>query len=257
MAQTLDWGMTAAAVLLFLFGIRALVSKDGRKSLGCSYGIASGLIASWLLKDELGGFQNGLRIGLALLLLLPAVKALAEPVGKNILIAAASLVVAFVVVDEPARQVWNRYAPGAPSRSRELSDALGELRANIESLSERRAKLAAMEDDFRARVEASGPDRAARLESDEGRKALSGLQKVRQLASATEARIRVMELKADEVEQRLADLERGGEALDAAESDPELDLLLREVEGTSLQEDDVIEQYLEQKKLEALYDEEF
>ena len=70
----LDLGASAAAVLLFLFAARSFVVGSNHEPLGWSFGLAAGGILAWLLREQLGGFGNGMRLGLGIILLLPALR---------------------------------------------------------------------------------------------------------------------------------------------------------------------------------------
>lgn len=131
---TLDWGLTAAAVLMLLFAIRVLMAKEGKDQLGCGFGIATALLWMWVLRrqlDDLPLYDAG-RVGLGVLLVLPAAKALAQPKGARLIGAAISLVLAFVVAGPVVSRLWSQHKPDiARTRVEVLQDQVSELDATL------------------------------------------------------------------------------------------------------------------------------
>ena len=110
----LDLAASAAAVLLFLFAARSFVMGSNREPLGWSFGLASGLILAFLVRDEVGGFGNGIRLGLGILFALPALHALVDPGKTSIFSAGVGLFIAFAVAGGPVRNLLHSFGPPTP-----------------------------------------------------------------------------------------------------------------------------------------------
>ena len=137
----LDYGLTAAAALMLLFAVRALMAKDGKNALGCGFGVVTALLWMWVLRRQLDEFPvaDAVRVGLGILLVLPAAKALAQPKGANIVMAGISLVLAFVIAGPAVSRVWSEHKPDlVRTRIEVLSDRVQELDAAVQ---ERRSYL--------------------------------------------------------------------------------------------------------------------
>lgn len=110
----LDLAASAAAVLLFLFAARSFVTGSNREPLGWGFGVASGLILAYLVRDKVGGFDNGIRIGIGILFALPALHALVDPRSTSIVSAVFGLVLAFAVAGNPVRDLISSLGPPTP-----------------------------------------------------------------------------------------------------------------------------------------------
>ena len=134
----LDLAASAAAVLLFLFAARSFVMGSNREPLGWSFGMASGLILAFLVRDEVGGFGNGIRLGLGILFALPALHALVDPRKTSIFSAVVGLFIAFAVAGAPVRSLMNSFGPPTPQS--ELSIIEGQV-AHFEQQKKRAQKI--------------------------------------------------------------------------------------------------------------------
>ncbi len=110
----LDLAASAAAVLLFLFAARSFVMGSNREPLGWGFGVASGLILAYLVRDKVGGFDNGIRIGIGILFVLPALHALVDPRSTSIFSAVIGLVLAFAIAGNPVRDLVSSLGPPTP-----------------------------------------------------------------------------------------------------------------------------------------------
>ncbi|MEZ5973598.1 MAG: hypothetical protein R3F33_14725 [Planctomycetota bacterium] len=131
----LDLAASAAAVLLFLFAARSFVTGSNREPLGWGFGLASGIILAWLLKEPLGGFGNGLRLGLGILLVMPALHALVDPGKSSVVSAIVGLFMAFAVARGPVNHLRRTLGPETPATQlvavqNELA-TLGEQRVRV------------------------------------------------------------------------------------------------------------------------------
>ena len=128
--QWFDWGITAAAVLMFLLAVRVMFmsgkqGNEGKTKLGCGFGFVAACLWAYVLRDHVGSFWPAARIGLGLFLVLPAAKALANPRGKNLALAAISLAVGVIVAGPVVQRLWSEYRPDERPRVRAPARAAG------------------------------------------------------------------------------------------------------------------------------------
>ena len=107
-----DWGLTAAAVLMLLFAIRAVTSSEGKERLGCGFGLVTALLWIWVLRHHLPDFDvvDAARVAIGILLVLPAARALKQPKG-GVVMAAVALVLAFVIAGPVVARLWKDHKP--------------------------------------------------------------------------------------------------------------------------------------------------
>jgi len=258
----LHWGLTLAALLLFVYAVRTVfvsskADGDGNKQkLGCGFAVAAALLWMYVLNQYLESPFNAIRIGLGALLVLPAVQAVARPQGARVVRAAVGLILAVLIAGPPLQGVWARFGPdGRSNEERALAGKLGELEELETTLRERATALDELSADVRAEIKATGKG------WDEIQADPELLQRLDVLRRIEEERERVATNLA-KVEQTLPELrvalERAAESESEPEPDTELDQLLRSMENAPpLDELSIVEQHARQKELQELFEKEF
>lgn len=263
----LRWALTAAAVFTLLFAIRTVFSgtkeeSDGRQKLGCGFGLLSAGLWAYVLNDYVGSWWTGLRVGIGVLLLLPAASALAKPQGASVLRALLALVVGVLLIGPVARDLWEEHGPDdRPEAVIGLEEQLAEARALEAQLRERERGLVELRREIRADVSRLGSTWEELEENDEALRKLDVLQTVDQQLARVQGALVRLAAQVPELEARLAEVEREGAAVagsGAASGDPALDALRRELEeAPSLEELSLVEQYAKKKELQAVFEREF
>ncbi len=139
--QSLHWALTAAALLLFLIAIlnlfSGLRSKDGqgKQGMGCGFALLAALLWSYVLGQYFGDWKDGLRVSVGVLLVLPAVAAVARP-GKASLCGSVLGLILGVVLAGPVVQRWWQQEYGERDKKlaievEERIDSLKALRMQI------------------------------------------------------------------------------------------------------------------------------
>ena len=253
--STLDLALTAATVLLFLFGIRTLVSKDGPKQLGFGFGLAAALCLSWLYKDELGGYDKGLRLGLGLLLLMPSIKALLQPKGRSIMWAVVTLISAILIAGGPARTAIERTVPGfLPEGQLDLENRLVESENALEKLPELEKFYRMKEAELKGELRNLGGDSAAILASNGGEQKAKQLMHVRQKIAEVQESETMLEKAIQSMRMDLEQLKLAGKGEIGAEN-PALREALDELEKTgSTPPLGTIEEMMERNDLQEMLD---
>lgn len=258
----LHWGLTAAALLLFVFAVRTVFvsskagGDDKQQKLGCGFAVAAALLWIYVLNHYLASPMSAIRIGVGALLILPAVQAIAQPKGARVLRAALGLILAVFIAGPPLQGVWARFGPdGRSSEQRALAGKLEELEELQTTLLERAAALDELSADVRAEIKRTGKG------WDEIQADPELLQRLEVLRQIEQERTRVA-TNLEKVEQRLpevrAALARAEESDSVPEADTELDQLLRSMEDAPpLDELSIVEQHARQKELQDLFEKEF
>lgn len=260
----LRWALTAAALLTFLYAVRVvfLSGKDSghqREKLGCAFGLVAAGLWAYVLGDYLGSFWPGVRVGLGLLLVLPAVQALAKPKGGPILRGVVGLILAILIAGPVVQDLWGRYGPdGRPSHVVALENKISEMRDLLGLLEERERGLSEMRSDLRAEIAGLGASWEELQGKDEAMQRLEVLRKVEEQLSKLRPGLVKLRDRIPLLEAQLAEVERTSEEPPEPEGDPVIDALMKELEAApELKDLSIVEQYAREKELQALYEEEF
>jgi hypothetical protein len=261
-SSPLSWALVATALFFFFFAVlqlwrsaRAPEGKKEKERLGCGFALVAFLVWTFAFGRILGGFTDGVRLALGLVLLLPVVHALAQPSGAKILRSALALFVAILlagpVVLELARRLDRSEHEAVQA---ELEARVAELRAALAGLDEDLARLAAEREELRARIAESGSGDFESLDAD----ALARLRRLSELdglLATTQARADALRAELPRLEADVERLRLGGSAL----SGPELESMRNRPSEPPPSEGGPVsvEELLEREKLRELYEEEF
>lgn len=259
----LNWGLTAAALLLFVYAVRTvfLSSKGegdgGRQKLGCGFALVAAALWIWVLNRYLEDPWRAIRLGLGVLLVLPAVQAIAKPGGASILRAATGLVLGVVIAGPVVQDLWAEYGIDTrPKEQRTLAEKLDELEDLRVTLRDRRDALSELRASVKADIKASGKSWEEIQASPEWLKRLEVLRRIDEEAGKAEARLVQIDARLPELRAALAAAEAGRPEEPSVDS--ELDALLRALEAAPpLDELSIVEQHARKQELQALFEEEF
>jgi hypothetical protein len=221
----LDYGLIAAAALMLLFALRALTNKESRDSLGCGFGLITALLWMWVLRRQLDEFPliDAGRVGVGILLVLPAAKALAQPKGARIVMAGISLILAFVIAGPVVSRLWSEHKPDiVRTRIEVLSDQIQELDT---VLSERRGYLdqvALKHSELRGSVSESKVDSADIASHPEIERKLAAILRLEPILEQLRSEVDGLEMRLEESNAALEDARRS-----PIEAEPEPEDLLR------------------------------
>ncbi|MFT7676295.1 MAG: hypothetical protein ACI8QC_000265 [Planctomycetota bacterium] len=257
--NTLDFAVLCAIILLFALGIRALLTKteEGDPSpMGCGYGMIAGALLAYQFSEQAGGFFNGIRLGIGFALILPGIKAVLSPKGRNLGWAVMTFLLAILVAAEPVQHVY-RNVSGAPVPIT--------IEARLEQMESSRPKLANFYDllgskevGLKAKIRELGTDKAAVLAHPEAQDMLAQLQATLQRRREITAKLAELDLAIADLRVELEQLKLAGKAGNFDHEDPRFRNILLEIEATTAEaEGGTIEQYMLQAELEQLYEDEF
>lgn len=155
----LHWGLTAAALLLFVFAVRTIFLSSqgeedkGRQKLGCGFAVVAAALWIYVLDHWLDDASGAIRIGIGVLLVLPSVRAIARPRGAPILGAAVALVLAVVIAGPQVRALWQQHGLDfRPAEQRELENRIEEVERLRVEYGERRSQLETLRNELRAEI---------------------------------------------------------------------------------------------------------
>ncbi len=251
----LDIAASAAAVLLFLFAARSFVVGSNHEPLGWGFGLASGGILAYLVKDHVGGFGNGLRLGLGILLALPALRAIVDPKSTSILTAVFSLLIAFAVAGNPAKKLIQAYGPEtATSDLVRTQNELGKLEKQRDRAREILDELSLQKDEIKREL------KSLDLSNDD----LAKHPRMQLLASTVEAKDKwesalvVIEKEVQARTIRIQALEAGIEMDRMGQENPELADILREMESgpVDLKNMDLLQRTVHQDRMRKIIEKE-
>ena len=259
----LHWGLTGAALLLFLYAVRLLflssrgTSNEAQQKLGCGFALAAALLWTYVIDHYFGRPWGAIRIGLGLLLVLPAVQALAKPERARILSAAIAVILAAVVAGPPLQEMWEKY--GLDTRDpevTELADRIAELEALQQELEQRRDSLQKLRGEVKAEIQAARAS-WSEIESDQALlERLEVLRRIDEEKARTDAGLAQIQARLPDLREAFAASADGGSLEPSGGS--ELDPLLKELEDApSLEELSIVEQELRKQELRVLYEREF
>ncbi|HRV81697.1 MAG TPA: hypothetical protein P5218_09685 [Planctomycetota bacterium] len=247
----LDLAASASAVLLFLFAARSFVVGSNREPLGWGFGLASGAILAYLVKDSVGGFGGGLRLGLGILLILPALRALVDPRSTSIVTAVVGLVIAFAVAGGPVRALVHSFGPATPQSE------LARTRSELATLEQQRGRAQdILKDLVLKREELKRELRALNLPES----SLLDHPKVSLLATVLDAQEKweqalvVIDKEITAKTLRTQALEAGLEIEQMTQSNPDLAEVLRDLDSnpTDPQNGDLIERTMHRDKMREM-----
>jgi len=247
-----DIGISAGALLLLVYAARTMVSKEGRAQMGCGFAVAAAVLWSLALGRGIPNFttQDGLRLALGALLLLPAFRALFQHGKGSVVSGAVGLVMASIV----AGPVVQRYLDqaGILEGPHTAAEQLAATDAEIDRKEVIRVELTGKLLTLKRQLQ--DLDAARTDKSEEAMVVDSTTMDLMQAFSRVQKHLAA-------TDQRLSDLRTERAKLSAVEADStrslteiELEQIRRDVHEASRKEDkSALELYTEQQELLELY----
>lgn len=249
--DTLDVAVLGATIMLFALGIRALLTKTepgDPPPMGCGYGIVAGALLAYQFRDELGGWQNGIRLWAGVALILPGLKALIRPQGKSLPVAIVAFLLAILVAFEPAKRLYNR-ANGIeePVSKEEQLDQMESARSGLDDLQEVLGSKAA---NLKSQIKELGSNKDEILAHPDGEKKLAQLQAVLERMVEIDERKVTLDRGIEDLSIELKQLEIAGEVAGFDHLAPEFREVLREIEDIDAEvSNSTIEEYMKREEL--------
>lgn len=236
------WALVAAAVLMLLVAIRTLFvssKKDSKGKLGWPFALVAAGLWIYVLRDYVGEFGPALRIGLGILLVMPAVQAIADPGKLRLVRAVGGLILAVLIAGPAVQELWNQH--GLDFRPRE-EKTLEKERSNLLASREKYETYAA---ELRSEIRAYGNSWDAVSENPEALAKVEALEVVRERIAKIDA--------------ALAELSEPTHVPTVVEEEPDelegiRESVRKEVGGST---ESIVEQHAKKKALEDVFSREF
>ncbi|MCF7853165.1 MAG: hypothetical protein K9N51_00085 [Candidatus Pacebacteria bacterium] len=231
------------------------------QSLGCGFTLVAGCIWGIALALYLDSWWAGLRLGLGLAFVLPALAALLSPHKRNVIGTVVMLSLAVVLSAPVLPRVLHRLQPSEGTR---VVQQLNELQRTLdEHIADTVTYIQRLDDDregLRSQVTESGYASFEELAADDDAYALlKELYEVRQLEREAEKRLAVFREKQDRVSSAVRRAQRlleAREALGETANLPDIAALRREVEQSTMQRGPTtVEEHVEREQLRELFEE--
>lgn len=135
----LDWGLSAAAILLVVFAARTLVTGEGKSQMGCGFMFVAAAVGTFAIGRQIDGFGfvDGARITVGILLLVPVFRVLFSHTGSSVTTAVISLLAASVIAGPIVARVFPEHVE--TDVPYEITRVDGEIERVAEQLEETRA----------------------------------------------------------------------------------------------------------------------
>lgn len=255
----LDLAVLSAIILLFALGIRALLTKteEGDPApMGCGYGLIAGGLLAYQFSEQAGGFLNGIRLGIGFALILPGLKAVLNPKGRNLGWAVITFLFAILVAAEPVQHVYQHMNGFEEPINLEVQ--LEQMLDTQARISEKYAFLGTQEAGLKAEIRGLGANKAEVLAHPDAQTKLAQLQEALQLKQTAFTQLSELELAIAELRIHLEQLKLAGSNSQIEGADPLFLGILNKIKATTAEaEGGAIEQYMKQAELEQLYEDEF
>jgi hypothetical protein len=254
-ALDLNLAVTAAAVLLCLIALRSMFSKEGKHPLSCGFGLAAGLVLAFMVKDHVGGFVGGLRLGIGLLLLWPAKRVLYQPMGGSAPFAVVGLILAVIIAAEPAQNLFYAFGPAsAQSELRVTRNELESMQERKEQVEKRLTDLVLRRKKLRRELRGLDATDAELLENPK----TALLSKIVEAKGRMESALAVINTEVFRLSVSVKELEAGAELNDLKKANPELGAILEELkrEPVDLKNMDLLERTMRKDELQSILDKE-
>ncbi|MEZ6014830.1 MAG: hypothetical protein R3F49_06945 [Planctomycetota bacterium] len=247
-----DIGITAGAVLLLIYAARTMFSKQGQAQLGCSFAVAAAFLWSIALGRRIPDFtyQDGARLGLGALLLLPAFRALFQHGKGSVVSGALGLVMASIIAGPVVQRYLDR--AGLLQGPRTVQQQLTATDAEIDRIDALRKQVGAEMETRRMQVAQKGHADAEAFAAD-----ADAVELMREYAGfearMSDLKARLEALRAER-NKLAAAIEEGSESM----TETELDRIRREVkEAADTGDKSMLERFSEQQQLKDLFKREF
>ena len=197
------WALVAAAILMLLIAVRTLFvssKKDAKGKLGWPFAIVAVGLWIYVLRDHLGELGPAVRVGLGILLVLPAVQAVADPGKMRLVRAVGGLILAVLIAGPVVQRMWDDYGLDTRPRSvQKLEQGLDEWRDLRDDLMARRQQWAAHEAQVKSEIKAYGSSWDEIQDNPEALEKVELLSEVRKKLSETDSAIAKVENKLAEL----------------------------------------------------------
>lgn len=260
----LHWGLTAAALLLFIFAVRTLFlsskgeeNKDQQK-LGCGFAVVAAALWIYVLDHYLDDASGAIKIGIGVLLVLPSVRAIARPKGAPIIAAAAGLVLAVLIAGPEVQKLWQEHGLDLrPAKQVVLSERIEEAEALREEYAGRLADLTELRGAVKAKIGSAVGSWQEVQKDPELLDQLQLLQRIDEEIETADSALATIDAYLPEMRAALEALERE-EVEQPPTGESELEQLLQELQDAPpIDELPLGEQYERKQELQELFEREF
>ena len=255
----LDWGISAAAVLMLIFAARTLVSGKGRAQMGLGFALVASVVWTFAIGRQLADFTplDGLRVAAGIFLLVPVFRVLFSHSSGSITTAVVSLLLASVIAGPVIAPFIDGMDSGVAPEIERLTRKIDSTDDEIDSLEATRDQVMSFAAVERAKLEGFGKKSVEEIESDAD--AMAALEKYAGYKTKLEeimGDIKTLEGQRESLESTLTALQRGGDVRDSLARAEEI---RAEVEREAERRDDrpTVESYVKRGEALEIYEREF
>lgn len=262
------WGMLVAGAFLVLYAaLNVLGAKGGknkrRATLGCGFVLLAGAVWGYALGGFMGGVRDGMRLGLACALVLPALAALANPGRRGAVAAGVMLVLAVVLGAPVVPRLLQGLGSSSPSLLAEkVAGSLEEARDYVKKTGKHIEHLEDSRRNLRKKIAARGHGDFESLAADaEAYALLTEMGDVDRLLQSARSRLERLNSDVPELESALRRLERLQEAESATGErvdEAEIERIVERLRADTTEPSPVtVEEHMQREALRALFEGEF
>ncbi len=267
--STFSWVLVVVGGFLVLYAALVLLrgigraDRRGQHSLGCGFVLLAGVVWGFALAQYVGAWWTGMRLGIGLALVLPALTALARPARGGVLFSVVLLATAVALAAPAMPRLWERARPGRTAAMvRELEQAADSLLARIENTEAYISQMRQERRGLSERIRRAGYGEFAEIAGDpEGYALLVELAEVDRLIEQSEAWLRRAQdtmARTRAAARRLSRLAGAEDATGVEVAEEEIREILAEIEATPAAPGPAtVEEHVERERLRELFEAEF
>lgn len=213
-----QWGLSAAAVLMLVYAARTLVSGKGKAQMGLGFALVASVVWTFAIGKQLGNLNNTdcFRLAAGVFLLVPALRVLFSHTGGSVTTGVVSLILASVIAGPVVAPfidgVDSGVAPEIERMKRQVETADEEIKG-LEATRDQVASYAAIE-----RVKLDNFDLGSTAQIEGNADAMAVLQKYAGFKGRLDVLsgdIATLRGQRESLETTLRALERGGDVRDS------------------------------------------
>lgn len=253
-----DWGITAAALLMLVYAARTFVSGKGKSQMGAGFAFVAAFVWTLAIGRHIDGFTywEGFRVAIGVLFLVPVFRVFFTHTGGSIVFAVISLILASLIAGPVVTKYGGQLTSPDTPRVETVQAKIDEVDAAIETKTKTRDAVAGFMAEESAKLAASGLKTAEEVEANpEAFAALQKYARYKDQLNGLFAEIADLESRRAELQKSLDVLKSGDDSSKVSQTEAER--IRRQVEADVEREKPLIEKYSERGEMLELFEAEF